>query len=77
MICFCIQPGGLDERDQTALITSALGIVWAWSMMINLVNLGLLPTQVGLLEAGFETIEFPIAMLAGAEIYEGGRDETG
>lgn len=56
---------------KTALITSALGIVWMWSMTINAINLGLIPTQVGLIEAVFVSVEFPIAMLAGAQIYEG------
>ena len=60
---------------KTALITSALGIVWVWSMMVNLVNLGLIPSYLGLLEAAFEAIEIPIALLAGAEIYEGGQGE--
>jgi len=62
---------------KTALITSAFGIVWVWSMIINLINLGLLPAQVGLIELGFETIELPLAMLAGAQVYEGGGDRAG
>ena len=46
-------------------------------MGINLINLGLIPAQVGLIELGFETIEFPIAILAGAEVYEGRGDRAG
>ena len=56
---------------KTALITCAFGIAWMYSMFINLTNLGLLPPQLALLEAAFETVEFPIAMIAGAGVYEG------
>jgi hypothetical protein len=56
---------------KTALITSALGVVLGWSMFINMINLGLLPLRFGLMEAVFETVEFPIAILAGAAVYEG------
>ena len=56
---------------KTALITCALGIAMGWSMTINAINLGLLPLQFGVMEAVFEAIEFPIAMLAGAAVYEG------
>ncbi len=60
---------------KTALITSALGIVLVFSMFINMVNLGLLPFRFGLMEAAFEAVEFPIAMLAGAAVYEGWGDK--
>jgi hypothetical protein len=56
---------------RTALITSAFGIILGLSLFINFINLGLLPLKSGLIEAVFESIEFPIAMLAGAGIYEG------
>jgi hypothetical protein len=56
---------------KTALITSAFGVILGFSLFINFINLGLLPVRVGLIEAVFEAIEFPIAMLAGAAIYEG------
>jgi len=56
---------------RTALITSAFCIVLGLLMFINFINLGLLPMKAGLIEAVFEAIEFPIAMLAGAAIYEG------
>ncbi len=59
---------------KTALITSALGIVLGLSLTINAINLGLLPLQFGLLEAIFVAVEFPIAMLAGAAVYEGQGD---
>jgi len=56
---------------KTALVTSAFGVIWAFSLFINLINLGLFPLKLGLIEATFEAIEFPIAMIAGASIYEG------
>ena len=60
---------------KTALITSALGVALLSSLFINMINLGLLRLQFGLLEAAFEAIEFPIAMLAGAAVYEGAGDK--
>jgi hypothetical protein len=59
---------------KTALITCALGVTWGFSMAVNGINLGLFPLQAGLTEAVFELIEYPIAMLAGASVYEGGGD---
>jgi hypothetical protein len=56
---------------RTALITSAFGVILGLSLFINFINLGLLPLRAGMIEAVFETIEFPIAMMAGAAIYEG------
>lgn len=56
---------------RTALITSAFGIIFAFTMTINAINLGLVPTRVGLIEWIFELIEFPLAMMAGALVYEG------
>jgi hypothetical protein len=56
---------------RTALITSAFGIILGFALFINFINLGLLPLKPTLIEAVFEAIEFPIAMLAGAAIYEG------
>jgi len=56
---------------RTALIASALGVIWVWSLTINLVNLGFFSPLAGLVEAVYESIEFPIAMLAGARVYEG------
>ena len=56
---------------KTALITSAFGIFLVLSMFINFTNLGLIPARIGLIEAVFVTIEFPIAMIVGAGVYEG------
>ena len=55
---------------KTALIVSAFGAIWVFSLFVNLTNLGLFPLKLGLIEATFEAIEFPIAMMAGAAIYE-------
>ena len=55
---------------RTALITSAFGIILGSTVSINLINIGLIPLKLGLIEAACEAIEFPIAMLAGAAIYE-------
>jgi hypothetical protein len=60
---------------KTALITSAFGIAWMLSFFVNLTNLGLIPPRLALIEAVFEAIEFPIAMLVGASIYEGKEKE--
>lgn len=56
---------------RTALITSAFGVIFAFTMTVNGINLGLVPARVGLVEWIFELIEFPLAMMAGALVYEG------
>jgi len=56
---------------RTALITSAFAVILGFSLFANFINLGLLPMKVTMIEAVFEAIEFPIAMMAGAAIYEG------
>lgn len=56
---------------RAALITSAFFITWLFSMFVNLTNLGVFPPQFALMEAIFEAIEFPIAMIVGAGVYEG------
>lgn len=55
---------------KTALITSAFGIVLGLALFTSLINSGLLSPKDGLIGAVTNTIEFPIAMLAGAAIYE-------
>lgn len=59
---------------KTALITSAFGLIFVLSMMINGINLGLFPPQIGLVEWVYEVFEFPLAMIAGALVYEGTMD---
>jgi hypothetical protein len=56
---------------RTALFTSAFGIILVTALLINMINLGLVPLKIGMMEAVFEAIEFPIAMIAGATVYEG------
>ncbi len=43
-------------------------------MTVNGINLGLFPPQVGLVEWVYELIEFPLAMIAGALVYEEASD---
>ena len=56
---------------RTSLITSAFGVILIFTLNGNLINLGLFPLKLGLLEAAFEAIELIIAMIAGAAVYEG------
>lgn len=56
---------------KTALIASALALVFGISMAVNGANLGLYPIQIALLELGYELIELPIAVIIGALVYEG------
>jgi hypothetical protein len=56
---------------RTALITSAFGVILGFSLFTNLINLGLFPLKLGLLEASFEAIELTISLIAGAAVYEG------
>jgi len=56
---------------KTALITSGFGVILLFSLFLNFINLGLIPARIGLIEAVFEAIEFPIAMIVGAGVYEG------
>ena len=74
-LALCLAAPDYGVGTKTALITCAFGIAWMVSMFINLTNLGLLPPRLALLEAIFETIEFPIAMIVGAGVYEGKEKE--
>jgi hypothetical protein len=56
---------------KTALIASVFGISWMLLLFINAANLGLIPIRLAAMEAFFEALEFPIAMLVGAGVYEG------
>jgi hypothetical protein len=56
---------------RTALITSIFGIILGFSLFINLINLGLVPLKLGLMEAAFESIELISSLIAGAAVYEG------
>ncbi len=61
---------------KTVLITSAFALVWIYSMLVNIANMGMIPSRLAFLEAVFETIEFPVAMYVGASIYEGKEEEA-
>ena len=56
--------------SRTALIASAFGVILGLALFTSLINSGLLPLEDGLIGAVSNTIELPIAMLAGAAIYE-------
>ena len=56
--------------SRTALIASAFGVILGLALFTSLINAGLLPLRDGLIGAVSNTIELPIAMLAGAAIYE-------
>jgi hypothetical protein len=54
---------------KTALITSAVFLLYFLLLGINLVNLGILPGKIGLISLAFNIVELPIAVLAGAFVY--------
>ena len=56
---------------KTALITSAFGVFLCLALFVNFINLGFFPLRTGLLEILFVSIEFPLAMIVGAGVYEG------
>ena len=56
---------------RTALITSAFGVSLLFSLFINFVNVGVIAARIGLIEAVFVAIEFPLAMIVGAGVHEG------
>jgi hypothetical protein len=57
---------------KTALITSGFMLVFVSSFTLNQVNLGLIPFQVAIVQLFYQYIELPIALVAGAQFYEGG-----
>lgn len=57
---------------KTALITSAFSLFFFATFYLNLVNLGIIPLQIALIDLGCNLIEIPIAITVGARIYEGG-----
>lgn len=61
---------------KAALVTSAFAVIFFSSLFVNWTNLGLLPVRPALMEGIFEAIEFPVAMLVGAAVYEGGMDDV-
>lgn len=57
---------------KTALITSGFMLVFVSSFTFNQVNLGLIPFQVAIVQLFYQYIELPIALVVGAQFYEGG-----
>lgn len=59
---------------KTALITSLFGLVFSTTFTFNIANLtgGYYPWKIALLESGYLLIELPLAMIAGAYVYERG-----
>ena len=59
--------------SRTALAASGFALFFVAAFAINSVNLGIYPLRIALIELGYQLVELPIAMLAGARVYEGGR----
>jgi hypothetical protein len=57
---------------RTALAASAFAFCFIAAFAINGVNLGNYPLRVALIELGYQLVELPVAILAGARVYEGG-----
>lgn len=57
---------------RTALVASAFAFLFITAFAVNSVNLGTYPFRIAIIELGYQVIELPIAILAGARIYEGG-----
>jgi hypothetical protein len=58
--------------SRTALVTSAFAFFFVAAFAINGANLGNYPLPIALIELGYLLVELPVAILAGARIYEGG-----
>ena len=55
---------------RTALLTSAFALVFIAAFAVNFAVMGLLPIQVALTEIVYELVELPVAVAAGARVYE-------
>lgn len=55
---------------KTALITSFFVFVFMAVFDINMINLGVFPWEIGLLETVYLMVELPIAVIAGSRYYE-------
>jgi hypothetical protein len=58
--------------SRTALATSAFAFFFVAAFAINGINLGNYPLRIALIELGYQLVELPLAILAGARVYEGG-----
>jgi hypothetical protein len=59
--------------SRTALAASAFAFLFRSAFAFNGVNLGIYPLRIALIELGYQLVELPIAILAGARVYEGGK----
>jgi hypothetical protein len=57
---------------KTALITSFFVFVFMAVFAVNMINLGVFPWGIGLLETVYLMVELPVAVIAGARYYEAG-----
>jgi hypothetical protein len=55
---------------RTALVTSFFVFIFMAAFSINMINLGIFPWEIGLLETIYLLIELPLAMIVGAKVYE-------
>lgn len=55
---------------RTALIASTFALLIYLASYVNQVNLGTIPLSIATIEAGYLVIEMPIAIIAGALVYE-------
>ncbi|MGD2251707.1 MAG: hypothetical protein PVF70_02210 [Anaerolineales bacterium] len=56
---------------KTALIASGFMLLFVSAFAINSANLGSYPPRIALIELGYQVLELPIALLVGAQVYEG------
>jgi len=61
---------------RTAFIASGFAYAFIFSFSINFANLRFYPIQPALIEAFYQLIELPVAILVGAYYYEGGWGEV-
>ena len=59
--------------SRTALIASAFMFAFIFAFGLNLTNMGVIPLRLTLLDALNLIIELPLALVAGAQVYESGR----
>jgi hypothetical protein len=58
---------------RAALIASAFMFVFVFAFELNYTNLGVLPLRLAILDAVNLIVELPLALIAGAHVYESGR----
>ncbi len=58
---------------RTALIASAFMFAFIFAFGINYTNLGIVPLRITLIDGVNLIIELPLALIAGAQVYESGR----